>query len=228
MRSVAFAFVAILVATGAWAQDGAHGPTFEALEVVGDPVRADIEVFYECVPLCEVPPDWTVVNGGANPSGPSWDNPYNCGSGLVLCPPDDPDYGFSFYCQPGGEDELQDEWLISPAFDAGSVSTLMLSFAHGVGPWASCTHTNHIHLSTDGVNWTPVWSMPCTAEYEDFTLYYESADVGAFAGEPTLYLAIQYQGQGAEAWWIDDILLSGDELAPVEELSWSTVKGIYR
>ena len=228
MRSVALAFLVILVATGAWAHNEAYDPRFEAVEIVDFQMRATVDVFYECVPLCEIPAGWSVINGGTDPAGYSWDNPFLCGTGVVVCPPDDPVDARCFHCPYGGSGELQDEWLISPPFDASMVTTLTLSFAHGVNYWSYCTHPNYIHLSTDGVNWTPVWTMPCTATYLDATIYYENVDVSAFAGEPVLYMAVQYQGDWAESWWFDDILFSGDDVSPVEESSWSTLKGIYR
>jgi hypothetical protein len=111
------------------------------------------------------------------------------------------------------------------------LTSLTLSFAHGVMYWSYCTHPNYVLVSLDGVNFDVVWTMNCTDAYSDGTIYYQNVNLDEYVGGERvefMIIAFQYQGDWAESWWVDEVTLTGSEITPVEESTWTTIKGIYR
>jgi len=110
------------------------------------------------------------------------------------------------------EDDLMDDWLISPALDFGGVELVQVSW------WELGTDTD----LADHELWLSTGSRhPEDGDFELVTAleppeedWTRSAviDLSAWVGEPVVYLAWRYQGAAADSWSLDAI--SVRELAP--------------
>ncbi len=120
------------------------------------------------------------------------------------------------YCawlQWGGQGEVQDEWLITPALDTSGFETLYMEFMETGFYWADYGVSHEILISTttpdDPANFTSVWQVT-PSDYAAPWLDASGSEWGQvslaldeYIGE-TIYIALRYQGEWADDWWIDD------------------------
>lgn len=100
------------------------------------------------------------------------------------------------------DDDGSVDYLITPGLHVGGAQDITLSFqSFYTGAYSQ---TAHIEVSTDGTNFTEVYSLPASAEWVT-----ETVDLSAYAGTPTLYIAFHSNDNGAWAsgWAVDDIVI---------------------
>jgi hypothetical protein len=168
---------------------------------------------------CFPPEGWTIHNLGDNPAGETWewaDYNYCSGSGTARC-----------YW--GATSEYQDEWFITPVLYTTGYSALELTFQHKSSTWSYCTHPKKVLVSTTDTNvesFFDVFTYLCTDPIPN------CQTVTVTIGEPFLpadhlYIAWRYQGVWAESYNLDNIVITG-QVTPVEPVSWTTIKALYR
>lgn len=124
-----------------------------------------------------------------------------------------------------GVDSLHD-WLVSPPLDLSSLSTLQVGWVEWGDYVASADHSLWISLDSpdpDDGDYELVAELP--APLEDTWDRAPVVDLSAWAGQELAYLAWVYEGQYADAWYMDDI--SVRELGPdlvLSELDWTHVE----
>jgi len=145
---------------------------------------------FETVP----PAGWSVMTSGA---ATTWET-YN---GI-------PGY-FVAIVYAGAVGEVQDEWLISSASDFSGFSAPVLDFYEAGIRWLTDGYRHQILVSTtvpdDPAAFTPVvTSTPATQPLLDHLLSKTEVDLSAYAGEPVVYIAFRYEGNGSDTWALKD------------------------
>ena len=108
-----------------------------------------------------------------------------------------------------------DQWIISPAIDASSASTLSLTFDNeknyqpyqDLELYAYTDFTDSASFDED--NWTKI-TISGLATDDDWVWVAASADLSSYAGESTLYIAFKYVSTDSEGgvWDIDNVEVS--------------------
>jgi subtilisin-like proprotein convertase family protein len=143
-------------------------------------------------------------------------------------------YGYNLY----GDytDNLGEETLTSGAVDCSDLVEVEVSFRRWLGIESNAFDSAAFQVSTDGVEWTEVWSNPY-ANIEESGWSLQSYDISGIADrQPTVHLrwimgatdgTVTYSG-----WNIDDIELTGVDAPPIVvlavepgQLSWSAMAG---
>ncbi len=108
------------------------------------------------------------------------------------------------------QSNAKDEWLVTPAVDLSSVSTVYLIFYEDEDYWSGYGDRHQILVSTtsqtDTSTFTLVLDMtPGSHSISGFDGDPVIVDLSAFAGNPTVYVAFRYTGTDADNWYIDDV-----------------------
>jgi hypothetical protein len=131
-------------------------------------------------------------------------------------------YGYDYYYN-------VDSWLVSPELDMSGYENLSFSIWHSgygvelyngtfiMGTDVAAPDTgDFVELAELGAPpWHPSW--------EEVT-----ADASAFDNESNVTFAIRYIGLGGNGLYIDDVLVTGDEIVGIESASLGEIKAIYK
>lgn len=117
------------------------------------------------------------------------------------------------YCafvQYGPSGTSQDEWLVTPALDLTGLTDIRLEFFEEEGYWADWGDHHYVMVSTtsqtDHTSFSIVADMtPATHSIGTFADDPVVIDLSAYAGEPTVYVALRYTGSYADHWFVDDV-----------------------
>ena len=145
-----------------------------------------------------VPPaGWTMVNNNTNPLSTGW-----IADGA----------GRAWHEDEGGAGQT-DNTLISPAFDLSAATAAYLHF-DGETNWATylANHPNSVgngistmEVTTDGgATWAVVWTD--TAQNSGDT-YSPNVDLAAYLGNASVQVGVHFQGDFAQEWWIDNVVV---------------------
>lgn len=101
------------------------------------------------------------------------------------------------------DDDGSVDYLITPSLNTNGASDFQLSFASYFD--GSYGQTAHLEVSTDGVNFTEVYTIPASAEWVT-----ETVDLNDYVNENEFYIAFHSNDNGAWAsgWAVDDIMIS--------------------
>jgi len=104
-------------------------------------------------------------------------------------------------------DEIDIFRLSTYPIDTVGYTTLKISFKHFLDHY-EVPYTLHVQSSTDGANWSDVWSVNPTGHIGPETINI-SLDAGDGVGSDTLYFAWTFEGDSYNVnyWYIDDILV---------------------
>ncbi len=195
--SLLIALCALLVASVAWAAP-IEKPALNQqmndkgvyLGNMGSRLTLVEEGFEAAVP----PAGWTIMTSG---NSYTWMSSGNANSGAA-----------SAYVPYGPIGAFQDEWLVTPALDASSLTTMTLEFAENEAYWADWGLEHNIMVSTtvadDPAAFTEVVSWtPANHTISGWTAV--NVDLSAYAGLSNVYVAFRYQGDYADNWYIDDV-----------------------
>lgn len=134
---------------------------------------------------------------------------------------------YSAIC-PWQSSQTQDEWLIAPAIDLTDYSGASLTFYWYGSTYFADRANLYVMASADGSNYTALWEIPYDPEGDgshDWT--FQTVDLGAYGGSPTVYVAFRYYGKNGDSAIIDVITLTGGNLS-VEPSSFGKIKTMYR
>ena len=175
------------------ATSGLDGMVPLAWDAPYGPVGNDIEVDFEDGAF---PEGWTTTTNSAvgwfitqDGSSAFWAIPSHT---YYACSNDD-----------AADDDGSVDYLITPSLNTNGATDFQLSFASYYD--GAYSQTAHVEISTDGVNFTEVYSLPASAEWVT-----ETVDLNEYAGENEFYIAFHSNDNGvwASGWAIDDILVS--------------------
>ena len=121
-------------------------------------------------------------------------------------------------CWYGYEGNPQDEWLISEPIDLSARKNIQLSFWWKSSYYWMVTEDNFdvfVKVSTDGgTSWDTVWVSGDIGEFETWewydTTFGEPIDLSAYAGNSSVLIAWDFVGEDTAAFYLDDIVLTGD------------------
>ncbi len=144
-----------------------------------------------------IPSNWTVINGGSDPNGNTWQATTN----------DAYEGTQSAYVPYGLSSEFQDEWLITDAITIGNYN--QLHFFHRAAYASYDTDPNYVLVSTtgDSGSWAVVDSFYDPNGTLPSTWTEVVIDLSAYQ-DSTIYIAWEYQSVWGEDWYIDAISLS--------------------
>jgi len=119
----------------------------------------------------------------------------------------------SAYLEWGSQGAWQDEWLVTPALDSSGFGALFLEFYETGAYWDNWGWSHEILVSTtvadDPAAFTSIWTVTPDS-YSAPWLNSAGGEWGLvelslaeYIGD-TIYLAIRYQGEYADDWWVDD------------------------
>lgn len=116
------------------------------------------------------------------------------------------------YCR--HEDEMQDEWLVSPPMDFSGITTdITLSFDWKMSYyWMVYPYDKAdlmVRVSTDkGLSWSGViWVEEDAGFFESFEWSTAQIDLSEFAGYEHVWIAFQYKGKGAATVYLDNFII---------------------
>jgi hypothetical protein len=143
-----------------------------------------------------VPPaGWTIMTTGVDYTWDQTTSAANSGEASAVV----------YYGAPGN---FQDEWLVTPALDASSYSSLTLEFAEAESYWASYGLYHNIMVSTTVADDPGAFTAVATYTPSNHTIeswQMTEVDLSAYAGMSNIYVAFRYQGDWADDWYIDDV-----------------------
>ncbi len=157
------------------------------------PVGGDIEEDFETGAL---PDDWTMTTNSAigwfvtqDGSSTFWTIPSHT---WYACSNDD-----------AANDDGSVDYLITPSLRTTGATDFQLSFASFFT--GTYSQTAHVEVSTDGVNFTEVYTLQANAEWVN-----ETVDLNDYVNEEEFYIAFHSNDNGiwASGWAIDDIMIS--------------------
>jgi hypothetical protein len=134
---------------------------------------------------------------------------------------------YSAIC-PWQSSQTQDEWLIAPVVDISGYAGASLTFYWYGSTYFADRANLYVMASTDGSNYTAVWEIPYDPEghgSHDWT--FQTVDLGAYGGSPTVYIAFRYYGKNGDSVIIDVVTLTGGTLS-IEPSSLGEIKTMYR
>jgi hypothetical protein len=115
------------------------------------------------------------------------------------------------------DNEKQDEWLISPAFDfSGIEDKAILSFDWKTSYyWMVYPYDKgdiRLMLSLDrGESWSPVlWNEHDMGEFPSFEWQHSEVDLSAYIGEPEVWIAFQYEANDAASVYLDNFRIEDE------------------
>jgi len=169
---------------------------------------------------CFPPAGWTIVNGGDDPAGETWDwSDYNQCEGVGTA-----------NCYWGASGEFQDEWFITPIIYMEGATDIVITFQHLTTTWSYCTDPKEVLISTtdtDVGSFTAVWTYDCLQPDPVCETPVEIEVGDPYLPADHIYVAWRYMGTWAESYNVDNILIE-EASTPVEETSWGTIKALYR
>ena len=145
------------------------------------------------------PSGWQVVDGGSA-TGDSWHRTNSqARSGT---------YSARVLYTPASN--RKSEWLITPALDFSGANGVYLKFYEDGNYWQGYGEHHKILVSTtsqtDTTTFVTVLDMtPSNHELGSFDGDPVIVDLSAYAGSSNVYVAIKYEGQDADDWYIDDL-----------------------
>jgi hypothetical protein len=175
------------------ATSGLDGMVPLAWDAPFGPVGSDIEEDFEDG---VIPDDWTTTTNSSigwfvtqDASSAFWPVPAHT---WYACSNDD-----------AANDDGSVDYLITPALNTNGASDFQLSFASYYD--GAYSQTAHLEVSTDGVNFTEVYTLPASAEWVT-----ETVDLNDYVNENEFYIAFHSNDNGvwASGWAIDDIMIS--------------------
>ena len=105
------------------------------------------------------------------------------------------------------------DWIVSPAIDLSDFANSELSFYQKNTYMASYYDYHGVYVSTVGGDpSTDMTWVELSEESTAYTAYTETLlDLSAYDGEERVHIAFVYHGDYATNWYIDDVLVEGDE-----------------
>jgi hypothetical protein len=106
------------------------------------------------------------------------------------------------------------DWIVSPAIDLTSFANAELSFYQKNAYMTTTYYDYHgVYVSTVGGDpSTDTTWVELSEENVSYSTYTETMlDLSAYDGEDNVYIAFVYHGDYATNWYIDDVLVEGDE-----------------
>ena len=106
----------------------------------------------------------------------------------------------------GGKNLASESWLISPVFDLSGLTTATLTFEQA-GRHFNASDYCSVQISTDRGNWTrlniDVWPA------DDFVFVTSKANLSAYAGQSTVYIAFKYTSTSSTAgtWEVKNVVV---------------------
>lgn len=106
----------------------------------------------------------------------------------------------------GGKNLASESWLISPVFDLSGLTTATLTFEQA-GRHFNASDYCSVQISTDRENWTrlniDVWPA------DDFVFVTSTANLSAYAGQSTVYIAFKYTSTSSTAgtWEVRNVVV---------------------
>ncbi len=88
--------------------------------------------------------------------------------------------------------------IISPAFSLAGLTAATLTFDQTAKYLTNAADELQALASTDGVNWTPL-TLSAYPDGSSWNFVTTTADMSAFAGEKTVYVAFQYTSTSTSA-----------------------------
>ena len=123
---------------------------------------------------------------------------------------------YSAYVQWGETGQVQDEWLVTEAVNTTGMGTMRLEFQETGGYWADYGLEHEILVSTTVPNdpgaFTSILLMTPATYPADWlnnpgTWGRFELDLSAYVGITTVYVAVRYQGEYGDDWWVDNLRL---------------------
>jgi len=117
---------------------------------------------------------------------------------------------YSAWVHYGPQGYQQDEWLVTPALDLTSATMPALEFWEDEADWSSYGDHHYIAVSTTSQTDPAAFTMietwtPANHPIDGFAGDPVYVDLGAFAGEPVVYVAFRYTGVWADDWYVADV-----------------------
>ena len=149
-----------------------------------------------------VPPvDWTTMTSGETYTWAQASGAANTGD-------------YCAFVQYGASGTWQDEWLVAPAIDTQGLTGLQIRWAEFdyQGYWANWGVSHSVMVSTtvpdDPAAFTAVQVFtPSNHTIGDDTYQLVQVDLSAYVGYETVYVALRYEGEYADTWVVDDVLI---------------------
>lgn len=110
----------------------------------------------------------------------------------------------------GGKNLASESWLISPVFDLSGLTTATLTFEQAGNKFFSekCENYCSVMVSTDRENWTPL-KLNVWPEGNSWDFYTSTANLSAYAGQSTVYIAFKYTSTSSTAgtWEVRNVVV---------------------
>ena len=199
-----FALAAILLGTSAVAREKevlSPNPDFKPTPV-DLPATGVRSYFVEESFEVSVPPaGWTTQTSGETYT---WVRASGAANSGVYCA----------FVQYGPSGAWQDEWLVAPAVDTRGLTGLRIRWAEFdyQGYWGNYGLRHSVMVSTtvpdDPAAFTAAQVFtPANHTIEDDAWQLVYVDLNAYIGYETVYVALRYEGEYADSWVIDDVLI---------------------
>ena len=175
------------------AQDGMDAQVLLSWDPPFGPIPEDFEEDFE---EGTIPDDWTLTTNSAqgwfitqDGSSTFWTIPSHT---WYMCSNDDM-----------ADDDGSEDYLITPSLNVSGAQTVTLNFASYYD--GAYSHTAHIEVSTDGVNFEEVVALDPVSEW-----VIETVDLSDYAGASNLYIAFHSNDNGfwASGWAVDDVFVT--------------------
>lgn len=103
-----------------------------------------------------------------------------------------------------------ESWLISPAIDLSQLTSATLTFEQAGNKFFSekCENYCSVMVSTDRENWTPL-KLNVWPEGNSWDFYTSTANLSAYAGQSTVYIAFKYTSTSSTAgtWEVRNVVV---------------------
>jgi hypothetical protein len=110
--------------------------------------------------------------------------------------------------------------------DLGEYAQAKINFRHmfDADTNQSSNRNIFVEVSTDGTNFSPVWSR--TNVQEDIPAEEVEIDISQYDHQPQLFIRFRYEGaaMSLKNWFMDDVIVKGTKQNPV---IWSPMEGLY-
>jgi len=174
-------------------QDGMDAQVLLSWDPPYGPIPEDFEEDFE---EGVIPDDWTLTTNSSqgwfitqDGSSAFWTIPSHT---WYMCANDDM-----------ADDDGSVDYLVTPPLNVSGAQTVTLNFASYFD--GAYSHSAHIEVSTDGVNFEEVVSLDPVAEW-----VVETVDLSNYAGVSNLYIAFRSNDNGfwASGWAVDDVFIT--------------------
>ncbi len=175
------------------AQDGMDAQVQLSWDAPYGPIPQDFEEDFE---LGEVPEEWSLTTNSAqgwfitqDGSSSFWTVPSHT---WYMCSNDDM-----------ADDDGSMDYLITPPLNVSGAENITLNFASYFD--GAYSQTAHIAVSTDGINFTEIYSLDPVSEW-----VLETVDLSEHGGVSSLYIAFHSNDNGvwASGWAVDDVFIT--------------------